>query len=290
MSGDDEFEVRARYGGWCFVAGASAGLGAAFAHEAARLGFDVVLLARRAEVLEETSAVIRDDHGVQTHCIAADLARDDIVEVVAAETADLDVGVVIYNAAAELYGPFLDLTPESHRTNLAVNCYTPTVLARHFGLRMRDRGRGAIAIVSSLAALQGSRYLSTYAAAKAYELILAEGLWEEFADHGVDALGYVVGATVSESWHGASDDAFDDTEELSPLQARILAPATSADVAARLFTVLSDGPRQYSNPVDEQAAHDGAGRPRAEAVQAMADVTVALARFSHLPKPPRYRA
>lgn len=287
MTNDSELDANARYGGWAFVAGASAGLGAAFAHEAARLGFDVVLLARRAELLDETSAAIRAEHGVQTRCIVADLARDDIADVVAHETADLDVGVVIYNAAAELYGPFLSLDAASHRTNLAVNCFTPTVLAEHFGARMRDRGRGAIALVSSLAALQGARYLSTYAASKAYELILAEGLWEELGDHGVDALAYVVGATSSESWHGAADDAFVDEAALSPLQARILRPATPKEVASRLFTVLPHGPRQYANLSDEAAAVEGASAPRADAVRAMADVTMGLARFAHLPKPQR---
>ena len=283
-------DAKARYGGWALVAGASAGLGAAFARESARLGFDVVLLARRADVLAETAAAIRAEFGVATRCLALDLARPDIVEEVAAQTADLDVGVVIYNAAAELYGPFLSLDHNSHRTNIAVNCFTPTVLAEHFGARMRDRGRGAIALVSSLAALQGSRYLSTYAASKAYELILGESLWEEFRDFGVDALAYVVGATVSESWFGAAPDAFDNGEELSALQKRILQPATANDVAARLFTVLPNGPRQYSNVVDEAAAHEGAAKPRAEVVETMAQVTIGLARFGHLPKPARYIA
>ena len=162
-------------------------------------------------MVEATAEAVRDRHGVRTRCIVADLADGDIAEVVAAQTADLDVGVLVYNAAAELYGPFLDLDTDMHRTNIAVNCFAPTALAAHFGARMRDRGRGAIAIVSSMAALQGSRYLSIYAAAKAYELILAEGLWEELGDHGVDALGYVVGATASATWHGAAPEAFDDT-------------------------------------------------------------------------------
>lgn len=289
MSGSDLVDPKARYGGWAFIAGASAGLGAAFAREAARLGFDVVMLARRAEVLESAAAAIRADYGVATRCIAADLARDDIVEVVASHTADIDVGVVVYNAAAELYGLFIEQDAEIHRTNLAVNCFTPTVLSTHFGARMRQRGRGAIAIVSSLAALQGTRYLAIYSASKAYELILAEALWEEFGDFGVDALAYVVGATVSESWRGAADDAFKNTDELSPLQARILAPATAHDVAARLFEVLPYGPRQFSNPVDEQAALESAGKPRDEVVRAMADVTIGLARFADIPKPPRLR-
>ena len=287
MTADAPVDPRARYGGWAFVAGASAGLGAAFAHESARLGFDVVLLARRTEVLEETAAAIRAAHGVQTRCIVADLARDDIDDVVTSETADLDVGVFVYNAAAEIYGPFLSMEAADHRTNLAVNCFTPTVLARQFGLRMRERGRGAIAIVSSLAALQGSRYLAIYGASKAYELNLGEALWEEYSDFGVDVLSYVVGATVSESWIGAADDAFTDTANLSPLERRILQPATAADVAARCFTVLTDGPRQYSTLVDEEAATEMATWPRAAVVRAQADISIGLARFAHLPRPPR---
>ena len=287
MTASGDLDAKARYGGWVLVAGASAGLGAAFARESARLGFDVVLLARRGDALEETAASIRTQFGVATRCITADLARADIVDVVAAQTADLDVGVMVYNAAAELYGPFLALDHDSHRTNIAVNCFAPTVLAEHFGARMRDRGRGAIAIVSSLAALQGTRYLTIYAASKAYELILAEGLWEELGDHGVDALAYVVGATASSTWEGPAPSAYTDAAELSALQARILQPATSDDVAARLFTVLHLGPRQYSNLADEAAALEAAPTPRAEAVQTMAAVTIGLARFAHLPKPPQ---
>jgi len=287
VSGD--VGAKARYGGWAFVAGASVGLGAAFARESARLGFDVALLARRADLLEETAASIRTEHGVATRCIVADLAQDDIADVVAEQTADLDVGVLVYNAAAELYGPFLTLDHDTHRTNIAVNCFTPTVFAEHFGARMRERGRGAIAIVSSLAALQGARYLTIYAASKAYELILAEGLWEEFGDFGVDALAYVVGATSSTSRHGAAPYAYAEAEKLSALQARILQPATPEEVAARLFSVLHLGPRQYSNLADEAAAQDAAAKPRAEVVQAMAAVTIGLARFAHLPKPPARR-
>jgi len=290
MAAGDEDDVRARYGGWALIAGASAGLGAAFARESARLGFDVVLLARRAELLEQTAAAIRAEHGVAARCIVADLAHDDIVDVVAAQTEDLDVGVLVYNAAAELYGPFLDLDRDAHRTNVAVNCFAPTVLAEHFGARMRDRGRGAIALVSSLAALQGSRYLSIYAAGKAYELVLAESLWDEWRDHGIDALAYVVGATASTSWHGAAPDAYADAEEVSALQARILQPATSEEVAARLFSVLGHGPRQYSNLADQAAAEEAASKPRAEVVRAMGDVTIGLARFAHLPKPPGWRS
>jgi hypothetical protein len=78
--------------------------------------------------------------------------------------------------------------------------------------------------------------------------------------------------------------------QLSALQARILQPATAEDVAARLFTVLPHGPRQYSNLLDEAAALEAASKPRPEVVQTMGAVTIGLARFAHLPKPPVRRS
>ena len=272
-------ELTQRYGQWALVAGASAGLGAAFATEAARHGFGVVLLARRAHALDETAARIRAEFGVETRTLVTDLADPDIGRVVADATAGLDVGVMIYNAAAEPEGRFLDVALEEHRLNITVNCWTPTVLAHHFGRVMVQRGRGAIVIVTSMAALQGIKMFTTYGAAKAYELILGEGLWDELRDRGVDVVSYVVGATASANFQGAAPDAYSQTTAPSDLAARILQPALPEDVAARLFERLDAGPRQYSHDVDEGAAQAAATRPRAEVVAAMGKITAGLARF-----------
>jgi short-subunit dehydrogenase len=272
-------ELTKRYGRWALIAGASAGLGAAFAAEAARAGFDVVLLARRQAVLDDTAAGIRREFGVETRAIVADLADPDIGSIVERETADLDVGVLVYNAAAEPEGRFLDVSLEEHRVNIAVNCWTPTVLAHQFGTQMKQRARGAIVLVSSMAALQGIKMFATYGAAKAYELILGEGLWDEFRDHGVDVVSYVVGATASSTFQGAASDAYADARAPAALAGRILDPARPEDVARRLFAGLASGPRLYSHDVDEQAALAAATRPRAEVVEAMGQITVGLARF-----------
>ena len=272
-------ELPQRYGGWALVAGASAGLGAAFAAEAARRGFAVALIARRGRELNETAARIRGDHGVETRAIVADLSDADIGRVIEHETDGLDIGVMIYNAAAEPEGRFLDVSLEEHRLNIAVNCWTPTVLAHQFGRQMVHRGRGAIALVSSMAALQGIKMFTTYGAAKAYELILGEGLWDEFRECGVDVVSYVVGATASANFQGAAADAYAGGTAPTALAARILQPARPEDVAARLFERLDAGPRQYSHDVDEAAAQAAAVRPRAEVVAAMGEITAGLARF-----------
>jgi short-subunit dehydrogenase len=59
---------------------------------------------------------------------------------------------------------------------------------------MLARGCGGIVLMSSLSAFQGSAYISTYAATKAFNIVLAEGLWEEWREQGVDVLVCVSGA------------------------------------------------------------------------------------------------
>ncbi len=60
---------------------------------------------------------------------------------------------------------------------------------------MLARKRGGIIMLSSGSALQGVAYAASYAATKAYNLVLAESLWDELRDHGVDVLGFMPGAT-----------------------------------------------------------------------------------------------
>src|SRR6476646_3135320 len=88
-----------QYGPWALIAGASEGLGAAFADECASRGCNVVLVARREALIEETAAGIRERHGIETRTLVADLAQPDVGELVASVTDDIDVGFFVYNAA-----------------------------------------------------------------------------------------------------------------------------------------------------------------------------------------------
>jgi short-subunit dehydrogenase len=55
-------------------------------------------------------------------------------------------------------------------------------------------------IMSSIAGFQGSGFLSTYAATKAFNRVLAEGLWYEWAPHGVDVIACCAGATATPNY------------------------------------------------------------------------------------------
>jgi short-subunit dehydrogenase len=187
-------DFRARYGPWAIVAGASAGLGAAFAEQIAAQGLNLVLVARRRELLEQVGAHLVSTYGVQVRTITLDLARDDATATIAGAAADLDIGLLVYNAAYSVIGPFLDRSLEDHLREVAANCRTPLGLAYTYGQPMRRRGKGGIILMSSLSALQGSALIANYAATKAYNLLLAEGLWEELRGAGVDVLACRAGA------------------------------------------------------------------------------------------------
>ncbi|MGE3326824.1 MAG: SDR family NAD(P)-dependent oxidoreductase [Acidimicrobiia bacterium] len=248
-----------RYGSWLVVAGASAGLGLRIAQEGARRGFNVVLIARRAELVEAMAGEISRDFGVQTRALPVNLADSGATAAIASATSDIDVGAFVYNAAAEPVGGFLGLSVNKHSAAIAVNCTTPTSLVHHFGTLMRERARGSITLVTSIGAFFGSRLVSSYAATKAYQLNLAEGLWDELRPLGVDVQAFVVGATATPNYFRPSPEALSTQLEsievddmLATLVNRGAHPMDPAIVAERLFESLGLGPTVFASPIDER--------------------------------------
>ena len=177
------------------MAGASEGLGAEFDAELAGRGLNLLLVARRRPELEELSRILANECGVEVRTLVLDLAGADAAHKIQEETAHLDIGLLVYNAAYSIIGPFLDNPIDDHLKELNVNCRTPLALAHHFAKRMSDRGRGGMVLLSSMAGFQGSPLIANYAATKAYNTILAEGLWDELKESGVDVLACCPGAT-----------------------------------------------------------------------------------------------
>lgn len=185
-----------RHGPWALIAGGSEGVGAAFADQLATLGFDLVLIARGAARLEATAAAVRATHGVEVRTLALDLVSAGAVDRIVEVTDDLEVGLLVYNAGANSQaGGFLDGDLSGFQGVIDLNVTVPLALAQHFGRAMRERRRGAIVLVGSLAGYLGSARETVYAAAKAFGRIFAEGLWLELRDHDVDVLELVLGVT-----------------------------------------------------------------------------------------------
>lgn len=182
-----------RYGPWGLVAGASEGIGAAFATALARRGLDLVLVARRPEPLN----ALANRLPVRTVTVAADLATAAGLAAVEQATRDLEIGLVVVNAAYSPIGRLIDQDPAQTLRALDLNCRTPLLLAHRYLPAMAARGRGGLIIMSSLAGLQGTLSLATYAATKAFGAVLAEGLWAELSGSGVDVLACLARAVAT---------------------------------------------------------------------------------------------
>jgi short-subunit dehydrogenase len=185
--------VRERYGAWAVVTGASDGIGREFAKRLARSRLDLVLVARRASVLEELCEELARAHGIQVKVVPADLATGDGVRAVIDETRGLDVGILVAAAGFGTSGPFIDGSVERELAMIDVNCRAVAALAHHFGRRFADRRRGALVLMSSLLAFQGVPRAANYAATKAYVQSLAEGLRSELRPLGVDVIASAPG-------------------------------------------------------------------------------------------------
>ncbi|MFN2540103.1 MAG: SDR family NAD(P)-dependent oxidoreductase [Mycobacteriales bacterium] len=182
-----------RYGPWALITGGSEGVGAAFARQLAEQGVSSVLVARRPEALEQTATEVRE-RGAQVRTVQADLTRG--VEDVLRATSDLDLGLLVLNAGANSYGhDFVSGELERHAAVVELNVTAAMSLLHATGARLRARGSGGIVVVGSMAGYIGQERLSVYAAAKAFQRILTEGLWLELRPYGVHVLHLVLGLT-----------------------------------------------------------------------------------------------
>jgi len=109
--------------------------------------------------------------------------------------------------------------------------------------------------------LQGLRVFAAYGAAKSYELILAEGLWDELRDHGVDAMGYVIGATLTPTFLSHLTM----TPELEA-SLRTMGAQSPEECAERFYQIFGSGPRGYASDAMQERFAIDAARDRADVV------------------------
>lgn len=182
-----------RYGPWAVVTGASDGIGRAFATRLAAEGMNVVLVARRAERLQEVQRELEGAHGILAMVVPADLGTPAGLALVDAATATLDVGLLVAAAGYGTSGLLLDADQAAEHDMLAVNCQAALHQSVEFGRRFAARGGGGIVLLSSILSWQGVPRSANYAATKAYVQSLAEGLRIELAASNVDVVSSAPG-------------------------------------------------------------------------------------------------
>lgn len=175
-----------KYGQWALITGGSAGIGLALAKQAASCGMDIILVARRAELLAQAHEAIQEQYNVKVKIIELDLTSDAALDKLFDETKNLDVGMLVPNAGIELNGLFINTSLEKNIKLLGLNIEVLMALAHHYGRMMAAKNKGAILLVSSGFGYQAIPHIANYSASKAFILSLGEALNVEFKEFGVD--------------------------------------------------------------------------------------------------------
>lgn len=248
--------LRARYGEWALVTGASSGIGAALARQIAADGTNVVLSARREEALRNLAAEIEREFEVLTRVVVADLAEPsgarDLVEAVE----DLEVGLLVNNAGLGYAGRFDLLDGERLRRLVTVNCEAPLVLTHALVQGMRERGRGAVLITGSIAGRQPLPLHAVYSATKAFDALLGEALWAELRASNIDVLVLEPGTTETEFQEVAGElpHVGHDADEVAALGLRSLGEQPSVIVGWFNWLRANAAYRLLTRPILAQVA------------------------------------
>lgn len=165
------------------ITGASSGLGRAFAQILAADGWDLVLTARRAAVLESLAAELTP--GVRVETVPLDLTDEGAHGTLGRLFAERRVDLLVHAAGTGDFGPFVDLPPERIDATLALNVCAHARVLHAAAAAMVARGSGRILTVASVAAFEPGPLMSVYYASKAFELALSEAITAEVADSGV---------------------------------------------------------------------------------------------------------
>lgn len=179
------------------ITGASLGLGYEFARIFAAEKYNLIIVARNKEKLEETALRLRTDYKIHVTVIPADLSDYHSAEQIYIKVMGLgmEVDVLVNNAGSGNYGFLAESDPKIAEKTINLNITSLTLLTNYFLKDMVKRHSGKILNVSSLGAFQPDPFFAVYGATKAYELLFTESLFGELEGTGVTVSALCPGPT-----------------------------------------------------------------------------------------------
>ncbi len=166
---------------FALITGASKGIGKAIAELLAARGYDLLLVARSENLLEQVSSEIKTATGRECRWLATDLSASHSAEAVYEWVSKdhYEVSILVNNAGYGLSGQFVKYAASEHEEMLNVNIVTLTKLTRLFLPSLLEKKAAYILNIGSSASYQAVPLLSAYAASKAYVLSFSRGLYQE---------------------------------------------------------------------------------------------------------------
>lgn len=191
------------------ITGASSGIGEEFARQLAARGTDLVLVARRADLLATLAGELTQRTGVDVEVVVADLTDDADLRRVEQRIEDPDrvVDLVVNNAGRGIEGSFTGSDRDDQELAVDLNVVAVLRLTHAAMGAMVPRGSGGILNVSSIAGDVPTPTAATYSAAKAFVTTLGQGIHYEAGKHGVHVTtllpGFVKTEIISEGTHAS---------------------------------------------------------------------------------------
>lgn len=189
------------------ITGASSGIGAAYADRLARRGYDLVLVARNVERMEELAQRLTLETARKVDVLGADLTKsEDVTRIEHRLRDDSAIDLLVNNAGMALTGNVLTAPASDVERLIALNVTAPTRLATVAGNAFAERGHGAIVNVASVLALVSEIMDGAYNGSKAYLLTFSRWLGLQLEPKGVYVQALLPSVTRTEVWERSGMD------------------------------------------------------------------------------------
>ena len=188
------------------VTGASSGIGKEYARQFAYRGYNLLLVARREELLKEIAEEFKEEYHIGIDYFACDLVSDPKAVYDYCQEKNYEVGVLINNAGYGDYGSFIEADLDKTLGMIDLNNKALVALTYYFVKDMKERGYGTIINVGSVASFMPGPYMAVYYATKAFVMSFSMALREELRKYNIKVSVLCPAPTRSDFWKVAESD------------------------------------------------------------------------------------
>jgi short-subunit dehydrogenase len=187
-------------GDWALVTGASSGIGREFAVQLAEAGMNIVLVARRRNLLEILNSELTQKYRIRALSLPVDLSHTDSISEIKSRLVieGIKVRLLVNNAAYGRWGRFEATTAGAYEEMIKVNVMTMVLLCHRFMDDLISFPTSVVVNVSSPSAFNPVPYMAVYSATKAFVFSFSQALYGEWKDRGVLVQTLVPGPTETE--------------------------------------------------------------------------------------------
>jgi uncharacterized protein len=187
--------------GYALITGASSGIGAVYADRLARSGYDLILVARNQQRLEQLAAQLKEQTQRDIQIVVADLNQAcDLARIARITHEDTRISLLVNNAGVGATASLLESDADKMDAMILLNVLALTRLAKAAATNFVAQGRGTIINIGSIVALAPKLLNGVYGGTKAFVQAFSESLQHELSDKGVTVQVVLPGATATEFW------------------------------------------------------------------------------------------